>query len=149
MVSTTVVEVGVDHPKATVIVVEHAERFGLSQLHQLRGRVGRSDLASFCFLVAAHMGSPESRRRLKVMEESQDGFKIAEADLEIRGSGEFLGTRQSGLPQFQVARLPRDLKVLVEARNRAKKFVMEDPVLATCPALKRELEERLFQVDLN
>ncbi|MBN8555305.1 MAG: ATP-dependent DNA helicase RecG [Deltaproteobacteria bacterium] len=119
LVSTTVVEVGVDIPNATVMVIENAERFGLSQLHQLRGRVGRGAEQSFCFLMASHMGTPEIVQRLRTMEKTQDGFKLAEVDLEMRGPGEFLGTRQSGMPAFELARLPRDLHLLQLAREEA------------------------------
>ena len=103
LVATTVVEVGVDVPDATIMVIEHAERFGLSQLHQLRGRVGRSDKASSCLLLYADKVGETSRERLKVMRESNDGFYLAEEDLRLRGSGEILGTRQSGMPAFHFA----------------------------------------------
>lgn len=123
LVSTTVVEVGVDVPNATVMVVEHAERFGLSQLHQLRGRVGRGAEESFCYLVASHLGTPEILQRLQSMEKIHDGFKLAEVDLEMRGPGELLGTRQSGLPVFSLARLPRDLPLLQMAKKDAEDLV--------------------------
>ncbi len=130
LVSTTVVEVGVDVPNATVMVVEHAERFGLSQLHQLRGRVGRGRHASICLLISSrHAGSADTDR-LAVMRDSNDGFAIAEADLRIRGPGEFLGTRQSGLPDFRVANLSRDTRVMAEARNAALEWLDSDPTLA-------------------
>lgn len=119
LVATTVVEVGVDVPNATVMVVEHAERFGLAQLHQLRGRVGRGASHSHCFLMRSTHCSEDGRRRLQVMEQTNDGFRIAEADLEIRGPGEFLGTRQSGLPDFRIASLLRDHRILEEARTEA------------------------------
>ncbi len=122
LVSTTVVEVGVDVPNATVIVIENAERFGLSQLHQLRGRVGRSDLQSYCVLVTASR-SQETRARLNVMAETNDGFVIAEKDLELRGPGEFLGTRQSGLPDLIISDIVRDAKVLELARSEAFDFL--------------------------
>ncbi len=149
LVSTTVVEVGVDNPKASVMVIENAERFGLSQLHQLRGRVGRGARESYCFLVAAHLATPEIRQRLQIMEETNDGFKIAQVDLEMRGSGEFLGTRQSGLPQFQVARLPRDLSWLYKARQEVKQLLEQDPTLDIAEGLKSEIEARWARVDLN
>ena len=114
MFLTTVVEVGVDVPNATVMVVEHAERFGLSQLHQLRGRVGRGADQSFCFLFAAAKTGETTELRLEVLEETGDGFKIAEADLEIRGPGEFLGTRQAGGLPFKLANLVRDREWLSE-----------------------------------
>ena len=108
LVATTVIEVGVDVPNATVMVIEHAERFGLSQLHQLRGRVGRGAAESYCILLAQYEQTEDARERLKIMEETSDGFKIAEKDLEIRGMGEILGTRQHGMPAFRVANIVRD-----------------------------------------
>lgn len=129
LVATTVVEVGVDVPNATVMVVEHAERFGLSQLHQLRGRVGRGAEKSFCCLMAGYKRSQESQYRLRVMEETQDGFVIAEEDLKIRGPGEFLGTKQSGLPDFRLAHLVRDGHLLKAAKKRAEEILMEDAEL--------------------
>jgi len=122
LVSTTVIEVGIDIPHASLIVIEHAERFGLSQLHQLRGRVGRSDIPSFCILMSHRRGSDVSIRRLQVMEQTNDGFKIAEEDLAIRGPGEFMGTRQSGIPDFRIAHILRDVHILVEARTDAFSF---------------------------
>ncbi len=119
LVSTTVIEVGVDVPNASVMVVEHAERFGLSQLHQLRGRVGRGAEQSFCVLLASDKQTEVARERLGIMEETNDGFKIAEKDLEIRGPGEVMGTRQAGLPEFRVANLVRDLDILQAARKEA------------------------------
>lgn len=119
LVSTTVIEVGVDVPNASVMVVEHAERFGLSQLHQLRGRVGRGAEQSYCVLLASDKQTDVARERLGIMEETNDGFKIAEKDLEIRGPGELMGTRQAGLPEFRVANLVRDLDILQAARKEA------------------------------
>ncbi len=119
LVSTTVIEVGVDVPNASVMVVEHAERFGLSQLHQLRGRVGRGAEQSYCVLLASEKRTEVARERLGIMEETNDGFKIAEKDLEIRGPGEIMGTRQAGLPEFRVASLVRDLDILQAARKEA------------------------------
>ncbi|MGN1125753.1 MAG: ATP-dependent DNA helicase RecG [Candidatus Gastranaerophilaceae bacterium] len=127
LVSTTVVEVGVDVPNATVIVIENAERFGLSQLHQLRGRVGRSDLQSYCIL-SSSTRNPETKARLEIMTQTNDGFVIAEKDLELRGPGEFLGVRQSGLPDMIVADIVKDTKILEIARNEAIKFVKENNV---------------------
>ncbi len=149
LVSTTVVEVGVDNPQATVMIIENAERFGLSQLHQLRGRIGRGSHESFCFLMASHLGTPEILQRLKVMEHTQDGFKIAERDLEMRGSGEFLGTRQSGLPQFQVAKLPGDLEWFYKARQDAFDLIKVDPKLQTIPLIRDRLEQKIKTVGLN
>jgi len=132
LVATTVIEVGVDVPNATVMLIEHAERFGLSQLHQLRGRVGRGAAKSYCLLVTGTSGAewgPLAKERLEVMEETNDGFRIAEKDLELRGPGEFLGTRQSGMPDFAVAELARDQTILQEAREEAFDLVKDDPEL--------------------
>ena len=123
LVSTTVIEVGVDVPNASVMVIEHAERFGLSQLHQLRGRVGRGAEQSYCVLLASDKQTEVARERLGIMEETNDGFKIAEKDLEIRGPGEIMGTRQAGLPEFPVANLVRDLEILQAARKEAESYV--------------------------
>jgi ATP-dependent DNA helicase RecG len=129
LVSTTVVEVGVDVPNATLMLIEHAERFGLAQLHQLRGRVGRGQHKSYCVLMAGRAVSDEAKRRLEVMTLTQDGFKIAEEDLVLRGPGEFMGTRQSGLPGFRLANLVRDVDVLTEARRAAFQLLEKDPTL--------------------
>ncbi len=129
LVATTVIEVGIDVVNATVMVVEHAERFGLSQLHQLRGRVRRGTQEALCLLLAKYRRDEDSRRRLKIMEETDDGFRIAEEDLSIRGPGEFLGTRQSGLPDFRVANIIRDAEVLSQARKEAFNLIREDPEL--------------------
>jgi len=130
LVATTVVEVGVDVPEATVMVVEHAERFGLSQLHQLRGRVGRGDHPGQCLLIASHAVSRDGRARLKALVESHDGFVIAERDLALRGPGELFGRRQSGLPELKVADLIRDARLLAVAREAARELVAADPDLA-------------------
>lgn len=130
LVATTVIEVGIDVPNATVMVVEHAERFGLSQLHQLRGRVGRGRDPSQCLLIQYGLGSQEALRRLRVMEKEHDGFKIAEADLALRGPGELLGTRQAGLADFRLANLVRDSRLLIEARKEALDWLRHDPTLA-------------------
>lgn len=129
LVSTTVVEVGVDVPNANLIIIEHAERFGLSQLHQLRGRVGRGAHKSYCVLVLGYALSEEARKRAEVIESTTNGFKIADADLELRGPGEFLGRRQSGLPGFRLANLVRDLAILQEAREAAFEVIAKDPHL--------------------
>ncbi len=125
LVSTTVIEVGVDVPNASVMVVEHAERFGLSQLHQLRGRVGRGAEKSYCVLLASDKQTSVARERLGIMEETNDGFRIAEKDLELRGPGEVMGTRQAGLPEFRIANLVRDLDILQAARKEAEIFIKE------------------------
>jgi ATP-dependent DNA helicase RecG len=132
LVATTVIEVGIDVPNASVMVIEHAERFGLSQLHQLRGRVGRGSGRSYCILFAG-AASEEARRRLEVMVASADGFRIAEADLELRGPGDFFGVRQAGLPELRIADLLRDRALLEEARREAFALVARDPSL-TAPA---------------
>jgi len=129
LVSTTVIEVGLDIPNATLMVVEHAERFGLSQLHQLRGRVGRGAEQSYCFLIAQWPLSEEAKIRLQAMITTTDGFKIAETDLQLRGPGEFFGTKQHGLPELKVADLTRDMKTLLMARQKAFSLVEEDPDL--------------------
>lgn len=141
LVSTTVVEVGVDVPNATVMLIEHADRFGLSQLHQLRGRVGRGGSQSFCLLMSASK-SEVSRQRLKVLEQSQDGFFIAEMDLRFRGPGEVLGTRQSGLPDFALASLVDDQAVLEQAREAAEKILAKDETLSRWALLQKELDYR-------
>lgn len=144
LVSTTVIEVGVDVPNASVMVIEHAERFGLSQLHQLRGRVGRGAAKSYCFLIAGYARSEDGQARLEVMAETSDGFVIAERDLEIRGPGEFLGTRQSGMPELAVANLARDQDLLSVAQVEARAIVEADPELAKPEhlRLRKALEER-------
>jgi ATP-dependent DNA helicase RecG len=122
LVSTTVIEVGVDVPNATVMVIEQAERFGLSQLHQLRGRVGRGAEQSYCILVTGKL-SDSGRERIRTMVESNDGFYIAEMDLKLRGPGEFFGTKQSGLPALRVGNIIRDQDVLEVARSEAQAFI--------------------------
>lgn len=129
LVATTVIEVGIDIPNATVMIVEHAERFGLSQLHQLRGRVGRGSAPGCCLLINRAPQNPLAAERLRVMEREHDGFKIAEADLRLRGPGEFLGTRQSGMGDFRLASLARDTQVLIEARKEAQLCLERDPDL--------------------
>lgn len=127
LVSTTVIEVGIDIPNATLMVIEHAERFGLSQLHQLRGRVGRGSSRSRCIMLTPGKLSEDGEKRLRVMESTTDGFRIAEADLEIRGPGDFLGTRQSGMPDFRVADILRDGSILEQARQAAFGLIEKDP----------------------
>jgi ATP-dependent DNA helicase RecG len=125
LVSTSVIEVGIDVPNATVMLVENAERFGISQLHQLRGRVGRGGDASLCLLFG-----PKGSIRLRALAEHTDGFKLAEVDLELRKEGELIGTRQSGVGQFRVARLPEDAALLDRARRCATAVIDADPDLA-------------------
>lgn len=127
LVTTTVVEVGVDVPNATILVVEHADRFGISQLHQLRGRVGRSDIESFCILMTGDFISEEGRDRLEALVASNDGYYLAEKDLAIRGPGELLGVKQSGLPEFKIADLVSDRTLLDEAKEDASSFPLDDP----------------------
>ncbi|MFQ5765651.1 MAG: ATP-dependent DNA helicase RecG, partial [Rhodospirillales bacterium] len=129
LVATTVIEVGVDVPDATVMVIEHAERFGLAQLHQLRGRIGRGDAPSTCLLLYAQPLTGPARARLKIMRETDDGFRIAEEDLKLRGAGELLGTRQSGLPEFRLADLAQHDDLLAAARDDAALALGRDPEL--------------------
>jgi ATP-dependent DNA helicase RecG len=142
LVATTVIEVGVDVPGATLMVIEHAERFGLAQLHQLRGRVGRGGERGRCVLVARG-SSEKSEARLRAMIQTRDGFEIADADLEIRGPGDFLGTRQSGhLPELRIADLLRDTRLVAVARDAARREVEEDPTLSRVPATRRAVRKR-------
>jgi ATP-dependent DNA helicase RecG len=146
LVSTTVIEVGIDVANATVLLVENAERFGLAQLHQLRGRVGRGSEKSWCVLLAGK-DAEEKLDRLQILEKASDGFTIAEADLELRGPGDLLGTEQTGLPPVRLAKLPRDLPLLEAARTEAQRLAAEDPELASRPDLRARLavwEKRLF-----
>ncbi|MBO6536427.1 MAG: ATP-dependent DNA helicase RecG [Balneolaceae bacterium] len=129
LVSTTVIEVGVDVPNASIMIIEHAERFGLSQLHQLRGRIGRGTRQSYCILIPDVKVSRSGSYRLKTMEETSDGFRIAEADLKLRGPGDFLGTKQSGLPDFKVADIVEDQLLLMNAKKVAQEIIHEDPEL--------------------
>jgi ATP-dependent DNA helicase RecG len=129
LVATTVIEVGVDVPEATLMVVEHAQRFGLAQLHQLRGRIGRGSGKSYCVLLYDEPLSEAARERLKILYESADGFEIARRDLQLRGPGEFLGARQSGVPLLRFADLERDVVLLEQARDVAL------AMLAACPDL--------------
>jgi ATP-dependent DNA helicase RecG len=129
LVATTVIEVGVDVPEATIMVVEHAERFGLAQLHQLRGRVGRGEAKSTCLLVYSPPLGETAKERLKTLRETDDGFVIAERDLELRGAGEVLGTKQSGLPEFRMADVAAHADLLAAARDDAKLILAKDPEL--------------------
>ncbi|QQS41729.1 MAG: ATP-dependent DNA helicase RecG [Acidobacteriota bacterium] len=142
LVSTTVIEVGVDVPNASLMIIEHAERFGLSQLHQLRGRVGRGSEQSFCVLLTGDKKTAVAKERLGIMEESSDGFRIAEKDLEIRGQGEILGTRQSGIRTFRLGNIVRDLAVLEAAKKEAERYL-------TDPELSHELSELKSRVETD
>jgi ATP-dependent DNA helicase RecG len=141
IVSTTVIEVGVDVPNATVMLIENAERFGLSQLHQLRGRVGRGAHRSYCLLMSGSSSS-DAKQRLQVLEQSQDGFWISEMDMQLRGPGQVLGTRQSGMADFALASLAEDGEVLTIARDAAEKVILQDKDLSQSPRLKAELDYR-------
>lgn len=128
LISTTVIEVGVNVPNASIMVVQNAERFGLAALHQLRGRVGRGEYKSYCIL--KYQGTSENiRERMKVMQETNDGFAISEKDLELRGTGEFFGTKQHGIPEFKVANLFEDMDILKKAQSLAIKILEDDPNL--------------------
>jgi ATP-dependent DNA helicase RecG len=138
LVATTVIEVGIDVPNATVMLVENAERYGISQLHQLRGRIGRGSHDSLCLLFG-----PKESARLRALAAHTDGFELAEIDLELRGEGEMLGTRQSGLAQFRFARLPEDAELLERARLRARAMLDVDPELASSEHVLLEEAVRL------
>ena len=145
LVATTVVEVGVDVPNATIMVIENADRFGLSQLHQLRGRVGRGEWESFCILITDNT-SPECVQRMKIISKTSDGFKIAEEDLKLRGPGDFFGTHQHGLPAFKLADLTRDMQLLQTAQQMSKSIIESDPQLKRADhRIMRELTQRLMQ----
>ena len=144
LVCTTVVEVGVDVPNATIIVIENAERFGLSQLHQLRGRVGRSNIQSYCVLITGK-ASKQTRDKLSVLEQTNNGFIVAQKDLEIRGPGEFMGTRQSGIPELSLFDFSKDIKILEMARQDAFEFAKNNNI-NDFPNLKKMLvEKNLFK----
>ena len=144
LVSTTVIEVGVDVPNAVIMVIENAERFGLSQLHQLRGRIGRGQYKSTCILIT-DAKNDTAQRRMKVMETTTDGFKIADEDLRLRGPGEFFGSRQHGLPEMKIADMLKDRSTLEETQRAAKEIMAHDPELSSpeSTALKNEIQ-RLF-----
>jgi ATP-dependent DNA helicase RecG len=144
LISTSVVEVGVDVPNATVMIIENAERFGLSQLHQFRGRIGRSDQQSYCFLFSTHFNS----QRLKAMEKYSDGFKLAEIDLKLRGPGEFLGSQQSGLPDGAMKNIA-NTKLVTLARTHARDTLLKDTNLKKYPTLKKELDRFYTQVHME
>jgi ATP-dependent DNA helicase RecG len=138
LVATTVIEVGVDVANATMMVIEHADRFGLAQLHQLRGRVGRGELAGVCALIASPTTN-DAIERLNTIVQTTDGFRIAERDLEIRGPGELFGAKQSGIAPFKSARLPRDLQLLQMARRNAVAYIQNDPLLKKAELLRKRL----------
>jgi ATP-dependent DNA helicase RecG len=142
LVATTVIEVGIDVPNASLMLIVHSERFGLAQLHQLRGRIGRGSYESYCLLMAYPPLSEEAKRRLKAMESTSDGFKIAEEDLAIRGPGDFFGTRQSGMPDLKIANIIRDIGVLEKARKEAFDLIEAEPNLGKYPLLKETLYKR-------
>ena len=147
LVSTTVIEVGVDVPNAALMLIENAECFGLSQLHQLRGRVGRGRHKSYCVLVSDNKGE-ENKQRLKVMSSTSDGFAIAEEDLKLRGPGDFFGSRQHGLPSLRVADLSCDLSLLHETQSAAEQLLAADPALKNHPLLKARVE-LLFELNAD
>ena len=147
LVSTTVIEVGVDVPNATMMLIENAERFGLSQLHQLRGRVGRGQYRGYCVLFSdENAGNETTAERLKAMEDTTDGFEIARRDLAIRGPGEFFGERQSGTMPLKIANLGADMRLLTDAQAAAKALLKADPTLSDYPALRERVAE-MFAVE--
>ncbi|HNB10787.1 MAG TPA: helicase-related protein, partial [bacterium] len=153
LVSTTVIEVGVNVPNATIMVIEHAERFGLTQMHQLRGRVGRGADQSYCILmVGKHHLMEETEQRLRIMEETTDGFKIAEEDLRLRGPGEFFGTKQSGMPELRLANIVEDRELMALAKEAAFTIVNLDPQLRSAThktVRKKFLEAYRDRMDLS
>jgi ATP-dependent DNA helicase RecG len=144
LVSTTVVEVGVDVPNASVMLVEHAERFGLSQLHQLRGRVGRGEWASHCVLLYQSPWTDDARERLKALGSTNDGFALAERDLELRGPGDFFGTRQSGLPRLRTGDLVRDREIMEDAHREARRLVSRGELQAELRAFVEQRWQQQF-----
>ncbi|MBR6904197.1 MAG: ATP-dependent DNA helicase RecG, partial [Bacteroidales bacterium] len=150
LLSTTVIEVGIDVPNATVMVIENAERFGLSQLHQLRGRVGRGGNQSYCILMSKYELSNEGRKRLDAMVETNDGFEIANFDLQLRGPGDIQGTRQSGMLDFKIADLTKDEKLVAYTRSYAQQILEKDPDLSLPEhARLAETLQKLMQRDTN
>ena len=147
LVATTVVEVGVDVPNATIMVIENAERFGLSTLHQLRGRVGRGNKQSYCVLVSDAKGET-SRERLMTMKQFSDGFKIADTDLKLRGPGDFFGSRQHGLPELKIADMVEDMNTLKKAQECAQDILKSDFSLSNSPALKKQMN-KMFEKIVN
>jgi len=155
LISTTVIEVGVDIPNATIMLIEHSERFGLSQLHQLRGRVGRGSKKSYCILKTPHNIGETAIQRMKIMTETNDGFRIAEEDLKIRGWGDFFGTKQHGIPDFNLANPIRDQKILQQARQDAFVIVKDDPQLnkpenkALKNVIKNKYSEKINMINIS
>ena len=147
MVSTTVIEVGVNIPNASVMVIESSERFGLSQLHQLRGRVGRGSENSYCILMSKEKLSTEARTRIKTMTSTNDGFRISEVDMELRGPGNLLGTQQSGLLNFKIADIIKDRDILELARKDAKELINTDPGLKLNE--NKEIKKEYFSLNKN
>lgn len=146
LVATTVVEVGVDVPNANIILIENADRFGLSQLHQLRGRVGRGEYQSYCVLIAGTV-TDESRQRLEIMTKTSDGFAISEYDLKMRGAGDFFGSRQHGLPDLKIADIAADSELLADCQKAARELLEDSPDLSAYPALKAEVDELFARND--
>jgi ATP-dependent DNA helicase RecG len=147
LVATTVIEVGVDVPEATVMVIEHAERFGLAQLHQLRGRIGRSTGRSTCVLLYKPPLGQSAKARLDIMRKTEDGFRIAEEDLKLRGEGDVLGTRQSGMPGFRLARIETHAKFIGPARDDARLILERDPGLESSRGQALRFVLYLFERD--
>ncbi len=145
LVATTVIEVGVDIPKASIMIIEHAERFGLAQLHQLRGRIGRGSNQSTCILMFSENLTEMARKRLNIMRDTEDGFMISEEDLRLRGAGEVLGTRQSGLPEFKFANLTAHGELVSTARDDAKLILEKDPELKTERGINLRILLYLFE----
>ncbi|HEY6215780.1 MAG TPA: helicase-related protein, partial [Pyrinomonadaceae bacterium] len=144
LVSTTVIEVGVDVPNASVMIVEHAERFGLSQLHQLRGRVGRGAEKSYCILLTSDKRTAVAEERLGIMAQTSNGFVIAEKDLELRGPGELLGTKQSGLPEFRIGNIVRDQPLLEQAKIEAELYLSKEKSAVTTRMVERVKQDPRF-----
>ena len=150
LVSTTVIEVGVDVPNATLMIIENAERFGLSQLHQLRGRVGRGENQSYCVMFCAP-NQPIAQERMRVMCETNDGFKIAEEDLKLRGPGDFFGTKQHGVPEMRIANLFSDMNILKEAQTVAVHILEEDNKLENIKYknIKQKIEQMFKKLEMS
>ena len=146
LISTTVVEVGIDVPNATVIVIEEADRYGLSQLHQIRGRVGRGDCQSYCFLVTKNLSSKTSRNRINVLLNTNDGFIISEEDLKLRGGGNIFGEEQSGDIKLKIADIYSDINILQAAKNEVISLLNESKDLSKYPLLKEQIEKEYIEL---